>query len=205
MIAALFTPSRSLLILRGRSLAGRSRRCAQPCKRGCTPPLRYRPLKSDHAIHVMDYIPAIHGLRWLRDSRGNGGQLFLLAADCLVCLRLHSRLPSVASASMPPLLGWHRARASPFHATGGSHTPTSMSASLAIANWPSTGTVSKWQRVFVLHTGSAVGTSYPIPPRVEITPSAMRFARRLCWNINTRSSARMDTGFASATSLCGRL
>ena len=32
LIAALFTPSRSLLVPRGRSLAGRSRRYAQPCK-----------------------------------------------------------------------------------------------------------------------------------------------------------------------------
>ncbi len=39
---------------------------------------------------------------------------------------------------------------------------------------------------------------------VESLALVTRNARRLCWNINTRSSARMDTAIASATSLCER-
>lgn len=59
-------PVASPLFLAGRSLAGRSRRCAQPCKWGCTPPLASSlpPLKSDHVVLTWMLLPGIHALRY---------------------------------------------------------------------------------------------------------------------------------------------
>lgn len=96
LIAALFTPYRSLLVPRGRSLAGRSRRFAQPCKWGCTPPLRYRPLKSVHGSAMIE--PAVHGLgRMAVAASISQRELFLLAA-----LELENRLALQPRSTLRP-------------------------------------------------------------------------------------------------------
>ncbi len=129
--------------------------------------------------------------------RFHGWKIFSLAAFEWFCLRPHSRLTFVATTSMPALLRWR-----PCHrreSCGGLH---------ARRRWlsptgPLPESLARAARFRASHRKRRWNV-FPIPPRVEITLSATRFARRLCWNINTRSSARMDTGFPSAASLCGR-
>lgn len=40
-----------------------------------------------------------------------------------------------------------------------------------------------------------VGMSFPIPPRIDITPSATRFARRLCLEHQHEKFRRLDSVF----------